>query len=143
MGKPPERDTLGESNMIKSIPVWPTPDNLMVLPIERADQSVDPQRLFRLLILSQGKLIAELDGTPLELNAPCALCLHEKRRFICLRLIHSEGCVILFRPSFLNRSFTLETLRHPRFQSLAEKHAFFQLQPFLSDDLGCNRISVS
>ena len=125
------------------IPTWPTSDHLTVLPIERADQAVEPHRLFRLLILSRGKLTALLDGEPMEMNAPCVLCLHERRRLTCTRMIHCEGLVLLFRPAFLNRRFTLETLRHPHFQSLAEKHSFFQLRPFLSDDLTCNRISVS
>ena len=115
------------------IPTWPTSDHLTVLPIERADQAVEPHRLFRLLILSRGKLTALLDGEPMEMNAPCVLCLHERRRLTCTRMIHCEGLVLLFRPAFLNRSFTLETLRHPHFQSLAEKHSFFQLRPFLSD----------
>ncbi len=99
------------------IPTWPTSDHLTVLPIERADQAVEPHRLFRLLILSRGKLTALLDGEPMEMNAPCVLCLHERRRLTCTRMIHCEGLVLLFRPAFLNRSFTLETLRHPHFQS--------------------------
>ena len=74
--------------MSKPIPTWPTPDHLAVLPIERANQAVEPHQLFRLLILSQGKLIAKLDDEPIEMNAPCVLCLHEKRQFVCTRLIN-------------------------------------------------------
>lgn len=86
------------------IPTWPTSDHLTVLPIERADQAVEPHRLFRLLILSRGKLTALLDGEPMEMNAPCVLCLHERRRLTCTRMIHCEGLVLLFRPAFLSPS---------------------------------------
>ena len=81
------------------IPTWPTSDHLTVLPIERADQAVEPHRLFRLLILSRGKLTALLDGEPMEMNAPCVLCLHERRRLTCTRMIHCEGLVLLSRLS--------------------------------------------
>lgn len=129
--------------MSTPVPIWSTSEHIMVLPIEKADQSVDSHPFFRLIILSQGKLLAELEGEAMELTAPSVLCLHDRRRFVCRRLVHCDGCVLFFDPSFLNRSFTNETLRHPDFSTLAEKHSFFQLQPFLKENPDENRMAVS
>ncbi len=95
-----------------------------------------------LIVLEKGKLFVELDDNRTMLSAPALLCLHDRRRLRASRQEDAAGSILQFNPTFLNASMTLENLRQPCFEELAERHFLFQLAPFLSGQIDHNILYI-
>lgn len=107
--------------------------------IERFDMKYIPKGCFSIIILKSGSITASLSGTECYFAAPIIICLNEYKDIILTSCAVSEVRIINFDPQFLNVNMKIDTLRSSKYQSLCQQHAFFQLSPFLTEDV--SRIS--
>lgn len=117
--------------------------DMEVLPFANLQLPRNRRDAFTLILLSQGNAFLEVDGRMVFLHSPGVLCLHERRRVQVKRQHDCRGYLFWFKPTVLNVNMTLDAIRHPAFEHLAERHALFQLAPFLSEDLNRNVLSIS
>lgn len=100
------------------------------------DMEAPPPNIFRLLILESGSLAMEIDGESCFFEAPAILCLDEKKTVIVRSKRQAAARLILFDPVFLNTNMQIGTIRSLDYAALCDQHAFFQLSPFLTQDIG-------
>ena len=94
-----------------------------------------PDDVFHLITIGSGTVVADIDGHICHLSGQSVLCLNERRRF-CVRGGHATDVkTVSFSPEFLNVNMTPEFLRKPNYQVLCDIHSFFQLSPFLTENL--------
>lgn len=100
------------------------------------DMETPPPNTFRLLILESGSLAMEIDGESCFFEAPAIICLDERKQTAILSYRQAQARLILFDPAFLNVNMQLRTIRSLEYETLCDQHAFFQLSPFLTKDIG-------
>lgn len=120
-----------------------THSDMEVQPFTNLQLPRNRHEAFTMILLTHGTVFIEVDATMVLLSAPCVLCLHERRRVQVKRQHDCQGYLFCFKPTVLNINMTLEAIRHPEFEHLAERHSLFQLAPFLSENLNRNILSIS
>ena len=89
---------------------------------------------FCLVILKDGSVTARIGGRELHIQSPAVLCLDETKTVQVLQDNSTDVRMIKFDPQFLNVNLKLDTIRSSAYEHLSQRHAFFQLSPFLNDD---------
>ena len=100
------------------------------------DTSKLPVGAFHLILMGSGSIVATIDKEPCVFNAPSVLCLNEKRELHIQSGHVTDVQVISFSPTFLNVNMTPEFLQKPDYTEMCASHSFFQLSPFLTNDMG-------
>jgi AraC-like DNA-binding protein len=95
-----------------------------------------PQGMFHFITFGSGTIVAEIDDEVCHFSGRSVLCLSERRSFRIRGGHATDVKVVSFSPVFLNVNMTPEFLRKPDYHILCDAHAFFQLSPFLTDDIG-------
>ncbi len=103
--------------------------------LDRLDPSFIPEDKFSLIILKSGSFLAKIQNTDCFFEAPAMICLDEKKRFELQSSNSAEVKLINFDPQFLNINMKITTIRNAEYEHLCQQHAFFQLSPFLSEDI--------
>lgn len=111
--------------------------------LARLEQKHLSNDCFSIIIFKTGSVTAKIQNTDCHIQAPAILCLDEIKKLTILSNSSSEVKIIKFDPRFLNINMHISTLRSSRYKHLCEQHAFFQLSPFLTDNIGkiCIRLS--
>lgn len=107
--------------------------------MERLDLSYLPPNCFRMIILSSGSITACIDDVDCFFESPAIICLDELKQFKIYSNNSTEVKIINFNPQFLNMNMCISTVRSANYEHLCEQHSFFQLSPFLTDNI--NKIS--
>ena len=106
--------------------------------LQRLDVSQLAREVFSLIILKSGSITVKIDQVDCYFEGPAVICLDERRQFERL----SNGSIgvdlINFDPRFLNINMEISTIRSSDYESLCQQHVFFQLSPFVAEDI--NRI---
>ena len=103
--------------------------------LDRLDPSFLSNDCFSIVIIKHGSVTAQIGDTDCHITAPSILCLDETKKVKMLSNSTSEIKIIKFDPRFLNRNMSISTLRSSHYENLCQQHAFFQLSPFLTDDI--------
>ena len=106
--------------------------------LQRLDVSQLAREVFSLIILKSGSITVKIDQVDCYFEGPAVICLDERKQFEIL----SNGSIgvdlINFDPRFLNINMEISTIRSSDYECLCQQHVFFQLSPFVSEDI--NRI---
>ena len=94
-----------------------------------------PRDVFHLITIGSGTIVADVDDKSCHFSGQSVLCLDERRNFRVRAGHATDVKVVSFSPLFLNINMKPELLRKPNYDMLCDIHAFFQLSPFLTDDL--------
>lgn len=103
--------------------------------IERFDMEYLPKGCFSIVIMKNGSITAKVSGTDCYFVAPIVICLNEHKDFTLTSGSASDVRIINFDPQFLNVNMKIDTLRSSRYKFLCQQHAFFQLSPFLTENI--------
>ncbi len=101
----------------------------------KLDPSYIPEDKFCLIILKRGSILARIQETDCFFEAPAMICLDEQKHFELQSSNSAEVKLINFDPQFLNINMKISTIRNAAYEHLCQQHAFFQLSPFLSEDI--------
>lgn len=98
---------------------------------------------FSMIIIKSGSLLLKINDVDCHVTAPAVLCLDELKMVTLLSDNNATVRIIKFDPQFLNVNMLIRTLRSRHYKHLCQQHAFFQLSPFLTDDVNklCIRLS--
>lgn len=109
----------------------------------RLDEKYLSENCFSIVILEQGSMTAKIQNTNCHIQAPAILCLDEQKKVDIISNNSYDVRMIRFDPRFLNVYMDIPTLRSKQYEHLCQQHAFFQLSPFLTDDIEkiCIRLS--
>ena len=103
--------------------------------LEKLDTDYLPEGCFCVILLKSGSLIAKIAGTDCFFEAPAVICLDEQKRLQLLSNTSAEVKIINFDPQFLNINMKIPMIRSAEYEHLCEQHSFFQLSPFLTNDI--------
>ena len=111
--------------------------------LDRFDPKYLSNDCFSLIIIKNGSITARIKNTDCHIPAPAVLCLDEIKTVKILSNSSSDVRIIKFDPQFLNVNMHISTIRSSHYEHLCQQHAFFQLSPFLTDDVSkiCIRLS--
>lgn len=111
--------------------------------LDRFDTKYLSNDCFSLVIIKNGSLTARIKNTDCHIPAPAVLCLDEIKTVKIVSNSSSDVRIIKFDPQFLNVNMLISTIRSSHYEHLCQQHAFFQLSPFLTDDISkiCIRLS--
>lgn len=111
--------------------------------LDRFDPKYLSNDCFSLIIIKNGSITARIKNTDCHIPAPAVLCLDEIKTVKILSNSSSDVRIIKFDPQFLNVNMRISTIRSSHYEHLCQQHAFFQLSPFLTDDVSkiCIRLS--
>lgn len=111
--------------------------------LSRFDPTYLSNDCFSIIILKGGSITAKIDDTDCHIAAPAAICLDERETVKILSNSSSDVCIIKFDPQFLNVNMPISTIRSSHYDHLCQQHAFFQLSPFLTDNItkSCIRLN--
>ncbi len=98
---------------------------------------------FSIVIIERGSLTAKISGVDCHIPAPAVLCLDERKTIKVLSDSSSDVRIIKFDPRFLNVNMLIKTIRSSQYEHLCQQHAFFQLSPFLTEDISKTCIKLS
>lgn len=107
--------------------------------LKRLDLAYISQDCFSLIIIKTGNLTAAINKQYCYFSAPVIICLDDKKHFEILSNNSSDVKIINFDPQFLNIYMNMSTMRSIQYNELCHQHAFFQLSPFLTENI--NEIS--
>ncbi len=103
--------------------------------LDRFDPEYLSNDCFCIIIIKNGSITARINDIDCHIPAPAVLCLDEIKTVKILSNSSSEVRIIKFDPRFLNINMLISTLRSDHYEHLCQQHAFFQLSPFLTDDI--------
>lgn len=111
-----------------------------IVPVEthylrRLDLSYLCRECFCMIILKGGSITAKIQNTDCFFAAPAVICLDNLKNIEIISNSSSEVKVINFNPQFLNINMKISTIRSSNYDHLCQQHSFFQLSPFLTDDI--------
>lgn len=111
--------------------------------LDRLDTKYLSNDCFSIVIIKSGSITARIGDTDCHIPAPAVLCLDEIKSFEILSNSSSDVRIIKFDPRFLNVNMLISTIRSNHYEHLCQIHAFFQLSPFLTNDVSkmCIRLS--
>ena len=111
--------------------------------LDRFDPKYLSNDCFSLIIIKNGSITARIKNTDCHIPAPAVLCLDEIKTVKILSNSSSDVRIIKFDPQFLNVNMRISTIRSSHYENLCQQHAFFQLSPFLTEDVSkiCIRLS--
>jgi AraC family L-rhamnose operon regulatory protein RhaS len=90
---------------------------------------------FSIVIIKNGSITLQINNTDCYILAPAVLCLDERKTISILSNNCFDVKIIKFDPRFLNVNMLISTIRSSHYEHLCQQHAFFQLSPFLTDDI--------
>lgn len=100
---------------------------------------LDPECLsndcFSIIVINNGSITARINNTDCYILAPAVLCLDERKTIEILSNNSSDVRIIKFDPTFLNVNMLISTIRSSHYEYLCQQHAFFQLSPFLTENI--------
>lgn len=111
--------------------------------IDRFNLSYLSNDCFSIIIIRTGSLTARIKGKDCHIPCPAVICLDEAKTIEVLSNSSSDVRIIKFDPRFLNVNMFIDTIRSTKYEHLCQLHAFFQLSPFLTDDIDKSCIRVS
>ena len=103
--------------------------------LDRFDPKYLSNDCFSLIIIKNGSITARIKNTDCHIPAPAVLCLDEIKTVKILSNSSSDVRIIKFDPQFLNVNMRISTIRSSHYENLCQQHAFFQLSPFLTEDV--------
>lgn len=111
--------------------------------LDRFDSKYLSNDCFSIIIIKNGSITARIQNTDCHIPGPAVLCLDEVKTVKILSNSSSDVRIIKFDPQFLNVNMLISTIRSSHYEHLCQQHAFFQLSPFLTDDISkiCIRLS--
>lgn len=111
--------------------------------LDRFDTKYLSNDCFSLVIIKNGSITAQIKNTDCHIPAPAVLCLDEIKTVKIISNSSSDVRIIKFDPQFLNVNMLISTIRSCHYEHLCQQHAFFQLSPFLTDNISkkCIRLS--
>lgn len=98
---------------------------------------------FSMIIIKSGSLTAKINNTDCYISAPAVICLDDRKTFQILSNNSSDVEIIKFDPQFLNVNMLIRTIRSTHYENLCQQHAFFQLSPFLTENINKSCIRLS
>lgn len=104
--------------------------------MEELDLSKRADDGFCIILIKSGSFTAAIEGKDYQFETPVILCLDERKQ---VRLTSGSALqveMINFDPTFLNINMKIETIRKESYCHLCQQHAFFQMSPFLTEDIG-------
>ena len=112
--------------------------------LDRFDPKYLSNNCFNIIIIKNGSITARINNTDCHIPAPAVLCLDETKIVEILSNSSSEVRMIKFDPRFLNVNMNISTIRSNNYEHLCQQHAFFQLSPFLTNNISkvCFRLST-
>lgn len=111
--------------------------------LDRFDPKYLSNDCFSIVIIKNGSITAQIENIDCHIPSPAVLCLDEAKKIKILSNSTSDVRIIKFDPRFLNVNMLINTIRSSRYEHLSQQHAFFQLSPFITDDISkiCIRLS--
>ena len=111
--------------------------------LDRLDIEYLSNDCFSIVIIKSGSITARINNTDCHIPAPAILCLDELKIIKLISNSSSDVKIIKFDPQFLNINMLISTIRSNHYEHLCQQHAFFQLSPFLCDDINkiCFRVN--
>lgn len=111
--------------------------------LDRFDSNYLSSDCFSIIIIKSGSITARINNTDCHIAAPSVLCLDEIKT---IKILSNSSCdvrIIKFDPKFLNTNMLISTIRSSHYENLCQQYAFFQLSPFLTDDISkiCIRLN--
>lgn len=103
--------------------------------MDRLDPQILSNDCFSIIIIKSGSLTAKINDVPCQIAGPVAVCLDELKKIVISSNLTAEVRIIKFNPQFLNVNMFISTVRNSQYDHLCQQHAFFQLSPFLTDDI--------
>lgn len=111
--------------------------------VDRFDPTYLSNDCFSIVIIKNGSLTVRIEDKYCHIPAPVAICLDEKKNIKVLSNSSSDVRIIKFDPQFLNVNMFIDTIRSCKYEHLCQQHAFFQLSPFVTDDISKSCIRIS
>ena len=111
--------------------------------LDRFDPDYLSNDCFSIIVIKNGSLTARIKDKDCHIPAPAVICLDETQTVKVLSNSTSDVIIIKFDPQFLNVNMFIDTIRSCKYEHLCQQHAFFQLSPFVTEDITkfCIRIS--
>lgn len=103
--------------------------------LDRLDFGYLSQDCFSIIIIKRGSLTVRINNTDCHIPAPAAFCLDETKKISILSNCSSDVLIIKFDPKFLNVNLSIPMVRNAKYEYLCQQHAFFQLSPFLTNNI--------
>lgn len=103
--------------------------------LEKLDCSYVCKECFNIIILKSGSLLTKIQSIDCFFTAPAVICLDNLKSLEIISDNGAEAEIINFDPSFLNVNMQISTIRSVNYEHLCQLHSFFQLSPFLTDDI--------
>lgn len=85
---------------------------------------------FLLIIVYEGSVHFQIEGSSFEAHAPCFICFDESDSPKLLRKRGAKCDSIYFKPTFLNINMTFSRVHSDNYEQLALAHDMFLLKPF-------------
>lgn len=111
-----------------------------IIPVETQymdvlDEKVLPREVFNLILIGNGTIVAQIEEHECHFSGQTLICLDERKSFHLLAGFATDVKIISFLPEFLNVNMKLNLIRKAKYTELCEQHAFFQLSPFLTENI--------
>lgn len=103
--------------------------------LDRLDSNYLSRDCFSIIVIKRGSLTVRINDLDCHIPAPAAICLDEHKRITILSNNSSDVMLIKFNPKFLNVNLSIPMVRSCNYEHLCQQHAFFQLSPFLTNDI--------
>ena len=103
--------------------------------LEKLDCSYVCKECFNIIILKSGSLLTKIQSIDCFFTAPAVICLDNLKSLEIISDNVAEAEIINFDPSFLNVNMQISTIRSVNYEHLCQLHSFFQLSPFLTDNI--------
>lgn len=112
--------------------------------IDRFDPAYLSNDCFSIILIKKGSLTARIKEKDCHIPAPAVICLDDTKKVNVLSNSSSDVKIIKFDPRFLNVNMFIDTIRSCHYEHLCQQHAFFQLSPFVTEDItkSCMRINA-
>ena len=111
--------------------------------LDRFDSTYISNDCFTIIVIKSGSLTARIKNKDCHIPRPAVICLDETKTIKVLSNSSYDVKIIKFDPCFLNANMFIGTIRSCKYKHLCQQHAFFQLSPFVAEDItkACIRIS--
>lgn len=103
--------------------------------IDRFNPTYLSNDCFCIVLIKNGSLTAKIVNKDCHVPAPAVICLDNHKTIKVLSNNSSDVRIIKFDPRFLNVNMLIDTIRNSQYEHLCQQHAFFQLSPFITNDI--------